>query len=271
MSIQDALFYGALQGVSEFLPISSSSHLFLLTKIFQAPPPTPLMEIGLHLGSFFVLLVYFWPWVWKMLCGFFHLLSGKITPSARLYIALILAAVPSILFGFFIHTFVGRHFFERLDIIALTTLFFGLLLYVADKRPQRLNLKDLTFYQAFWFFGMAQCLAFIHGVSRSGITITIGRFLGYKREEAVRFAFLMALGVIKGAVFLEGLKLYKHPINSFNWSPLLLGIGMSFIVGLFSIHLLMTLLKSNFLRYIALYRMGLGVFLLFGIYWWGWS
>lgn len=224
------------------------------------------MEAAVHLGSLLVLLVYFWTDVINLFRGFFHLLRGRYTDEAHLCLSLLLASLPAIIIGFVIQKTIGRSLFQSLDVIAWTTLIFGFLLYLADQFPKTRDLKNLPLSHAL-ILGLAQCLAFVHGVSRSGISITTGRFLSYTPAASVRFAFLMAIPALKGAVFLNALKLMHTPLDA-SKTLIVFVVGVSFVTGLMAIHFLIKLLRSDLLRLIAIYRIALGLFLLAGL-WFG--
>ena len=269
MPFPELLSYAALQGVSEFLPISSSAHLLLLTHYFSFESVPPFMEAFVHLGSLAVLMVYFRRDIIRFISGAFSLVRGKAAADARFLTLLFLASVPAVVIGLILDKTLGRAMFERLDIIGWTTLIFGALLYVADGYPEQKTEKQITPKRAFFGWGLAQCLAFIHGVSRSGICITYGRINGYKRFDAVRFSFLMAIPALSGACVLKGWAFYKAGDFS-HLDTLSMGALIAFAVGLVTIHLMMSLLRKAFLQKLALYRVILGLIILYGVYALGW-
>ena len=269
MSLTQAFWYAAIQGVSEFLPISSSAHLALFQKLVTLTPPGALFETAVHLGSLLVLLTYFWADVLKLIKGFFHILRGRLTQEGRLFLTLLMATLPALCVGLLIEKTIGRQLFNNLEVIGWTTLIFGALLWAADLRPQRFIVRNITLRQAFWGWGIMQCLAFVHGVSRSGITITFGRFMRYKRTDAIRFAFLMAIPTLKGATVLKaraflGLQTVEEV------SLIFFAVLVSFVIGFCVIHLLMRSLNTALLRFLGLYRVLLGALILGGLYFWNW-
>lgn len=271
MSFTEICIYASIQGLSEFLPISSSAHLLLAEKILQIEHTLPaFMEVAVHLGSLCVLLVYFWRDVKRLFRGGIQTICLKRTEDARFFQTLLLATIPAVLMGLWIEKTSGRALFQTLEIIAWMTCLFGALLYFADRHKERYNINSITFKSAFFGWGLAQCLAFVHGVSRSGICITFGRFSGYQRNQAVRFAFLMALPTLSGAFLIKFLSFLKAPCAG-QLGTLTLGVLISFLVGFATIHLLMKMIRTSFLKKIALYRFVLGLILLYGVYFCGWA
>lgn len=270
MPFPELIGYAALQGVSEFLPISSSAHLLLLTRYFSFQSVPPFMEMFVHLGSLGVLIVYFWQDIGRLIRGALCFAQNKPSSDRQFLTLLFLASVPAVTIGLILDKTLGRAMFERLDIIGWTTLIFGGLLYVADRMPEFKKTNQITNRSAFFGWGLAQCLAFVHGVSRSGICITYGRLSGYKRFDAVRFAFLMAIPALSGACVLKGWAFYKAGDFS-NLHTLTTGAIISFGIGLATIHLMMRLLRKAFLQKLALYRVVLGLILLYGVYALGWN
>ncbi len=270
MSYIDVFFYGALQGVSEFLPISSSAHLFLLERFFDLSHVPAFMETAVHFGSLGVLLVYFKKEVGRLIRGSLSIVAQRKRPEdTSFFYILVLSSLPAIFFGFFLNKTLGRAVFERLDVIAWMTLLFGALLIMADFFPQKYKMKDISPGQALLGWGLAQCLAFIHGVSRSGICITYGRLTHYKRQDAVRFAFLMALPTLAGASVLKGYALFTSG-TEVALDIMALGVFSSFCVGMAVIYLMMSCINTPFLRILGAYRVVLGALLLAGIYGLGW-
>lgn len=269
MHTWDVVFYATLQGISEFLPISSSAHLKLFETFFTQERFPDFMETAVHVGSLCVLLIYFYKDILHMLRGLLQTFSRYTTDDKKIFQRVFCSALPAVLLGYGLNATVGRDSFQTLPIIAWTTLLFGAFLWVADQNPQKRTIAHITPGRAFWGWGLAQCLAFVHGVSRSGICITWGRLQGYKRYDAVRFSFLMALPTLSGATLLKSVSYVKAGCPEL--PTLILGIGISFVVGLLTIHLLMALVRTRFLQALACYRILLGLLLLAGVYGLGWA
>lgn len=271
-SFWHALVYGTIQGFSEFLPISSSAHLLLFSRAFSIPAPSASLEAAVHFGSFLALCTYFWRTIGRLFAGTIDLVRGReFSGNRQLVFNLILATLPVLLCGFILFMTCGRSQFQTFEIIAWTTVLFGFALLLADKMPTRRTLADMTKAEAFLGWGVFQCFAFIYGVSRSGICITWGRLASYQRKEAVTFSFLMALPSLLGAVYLLGKAWFAGAVDlTLSSSHVFLAVTTSFTVGLLTIHILMQKLAKGLLQSIALYRIALGLLLLFGTYVWGW-
>ena len=265
MSLPQLLAYAALQGLSEFLPISSSAHLILLERSLTLETIPRFMEAAVHLGSLGVLFIYFRNDIRRLFTGLFQTTKKQYSKETYFLKILFLASVPAVVIGLFLDKTLGRALFENLEIIGWTTLIFGAFLYLSDRFPRIKTVDHIKPSEAFGGWGLAQCLAFVHGVSRSGVCITYGRFQGYKRLDAVRFAFLMAIPALSGACVLKGWAFYKaHDFS--NLGTLGLGALISFMVGLLTIHVMMRLVRTAFLQKLALYRITLGLIILYGVY-----
>lgn len=271
MNALHIVLYGFFQGMFEFLPISSSAHLLLLEKLLGLEKTPATLEAAINLGSVLALTVYFGRFVWKIIQGFFHLVYDKKTDESRLFTNLFLASLPAVFVGFLLHMTDTRPLIQTVPIAAWSTVTFGLILLIADKRCQRYTLADISRTQAFFGWGLAQCLAFISGVSRSGILITCGRALGYQRKEAVLFAFLMAIPSLKGAFILLSWSWFQGHIQetqAMAGGDVLLAVFTSMITGLFTLRFFLKGLEKDWLQNIALYRIALGLVLLGSFYVW---
>lgn len=260
MCVLDVIFYAFIQGISEFLPISSSAHLFLLGKILGLSSIPPLMETAVHLGSLGALVIFFRQDIGRMLRGLIRRCCGQSDPNLTLMLHLIVVTLPLIFIGLLVEKTIGRAIFQNFTVIAWATLIFGGALWWADRKAQRKKMTPLHVRELFWGWGLVQCLALIHGVSRSGIVITYGRLKGYTRADTVRFAFLMALPSLAGGVVLTGFK-YRTTLTD-DLSMLLLGTTIAFCVGLLTIKMFIRLVTTRFLQIIGAYRIILGLALL---------
>jgi undecaprenyl-diphosphatase len=227
LEIWTAIVLALLQGLTEFLPISSSAHLILVPKILGWPDQGLAFDVAVHLGTLFAVLWYFRREVIDIVVATLSSLVGRAHEStdARLGWAIIIATVPVILAGFLLEDFVETRLRSPM-VIAIATAFFGVLLWVADFR--RNSVKDehqITLFMAF-LIGMAQVLALIPGTSRSGITITAGLALGLSRQTAARFSFLMSMPAIAGAATLETFELVQSP-DPVPWAAMVVGLLVS--------------------------------------------
>jgi undecaprenyl-diphosphatase len=266
MTLFQLLLIAALQGITEFLPISSSGHLILLPALTGTADQGLVIDVAVHVGTLFAVVLYFWPDVRMALGGCMRLLQGKIdTPGAFLALCLCVATVPVILAGLLLKLAGWDAALRSITVIGWATLIFGLVLYWADKTgtcertADRWRLKDAA------LMGFAQVLSLIPGTSRSGITITAARKLGYAREDAARLSMLMSIPTILGS----GLVLSLDVIGEANWrlaSDALVAAAFAFGAALVALTLMMRLLKSvSFTPYVV-YRVFLGTGLLIYAY-----
>jgi undecaprenyl-diphosphatase len=264
MTIEQIIVLAVVQGVTEFLPISSSGHLILVPQIMHWRDQGFVVDVMTHIGTLFAILIYFWRDVARIVKGALELLKGRVTPEGRLAIYIVLATIPAVAFGLFLKT-VGYTDLERnVAVVAWNTILYGLLMLVADMvGSQDRNMSNMTLSSAL-LIGVAQALALIPGTSRSGVTITAGRFLGFNRPDAARFSFLLGIPAIAGA----GVLTVGDALSSGETITMdaIYCAGLTFVAGLAAIAFLMALVKRVSLLPFVLYRMILGGFLLVLLY-----
>lgn len=252
MSVLQALVLGLVQGLGEFLPISSSAHLVLIPWLFHWPDPGLSFDVALHLGTLLAVVSYFWrDWLDLIRHG---LGSGFKTRQGKIFWYLVIATIPGAIIGALLEKKVETTFRSPF-IIGTMLILMGLVLYSADRfGRKRQKSEGISFYQSLTI-GISQVLAVIPGVSRSGITISSGLFLGLTREDAARFSFLLSTPIITGAGLL---KLKDLGSETFQL-PFIVGIITSAVVGFLVIGLLLRWLrKSSFLPFVW-YRLFLGL------------
>jgi undecaprenyl-diphosphatase len=205
MTIVEGALYGAVQGLSEFLPISSSAHLTLLPWFFGWEDPGLGFDVALHVGTLVAVLWYFWRDWWTLATGTLaSLYGGRLLGNrdAEIFWRLVVATIPAALIGMALEH-QAEEAFRAPALIGTTLAGVGLLLYWSDKRPEsRHGLEAIGWTDALWI-GLAQAAAIVPGVSRSGITITTSRFLGVDREASARFSFLLSTPIIAGAALVK--------------------------------------------------------------------
>jgi undecaprenyl-diphosphatase len=264
MTIEQIIVLAVVQGVTEFLPISSSGHLILVPQIMHWRDQGFVVDVMTHIGTLFAILIYFWRDVARIVKGALELLKGRVTDEGRLAIYIVLATIPAVAFGLFLKT-VGYTDLERnVAVVAWNTILYGLLMLVADMvGSQDRNMSNMTLSSAL-LIGVAQALALIPGTSRSGVTITAGRFLGFNRPDAARFSFLLGIPAIAGA----GVLTVGDALSSGETITMdaIYCAGLTFVAGLAAIAFLMALVKRVSLLPFVLYRMILGGFLLVLLY-----
>lgn len=251
-----------VQGVTEFLPISSSAHL-VLTRLAWGGSGDPAqmlaLDVALHVGTLFAVILYFWKDVVALIRGGIGLLGGKREGDARLAWLVLVATIPAILAGALAKGLITEHL-RGIEVIAWTTLVFGLALGWADRQPSSKRTLDLGWKGALGI-GAAQAFALVPGVSRSGIAMTAARALGLERGEAARFALLLAIPTIAGAGALAGFDLWQAG-DAVLGADAAIGAGLSFVAAFGAIWLMMKWLKrASFLPFV-IYRVLLGCVLL---------
>ncbi len=264
MSLEQIIVLAVVQGITEFLPISSSGHLILIPALTGWPDQGQVTDVMVHLGTLLAILIYFWRDVLGLIKGGLALFRGKITPEGRLAICIVIATIPAVAFGVVLKKFGFTDLDRNVTVIAWNTLAYGALMLIADRvGPQVKTLADVTLPSAL-VVGVAQALALIPGTSRSGVTMTAARFLGFTRPDSARFSFLLGIPATAGAIaFTVGDALATGGKVT---SDELLCAALTFLAGFAAIAFLMELLKRiSFLPFV-LYRMALGGFLLVLLY-----
>jgi undecaprenyl-diphosphatase len=260
MPIEQILVLAIIQGITEFLPISSSGHL-ILVPIFTGWADQGLVtDVMVHMGSLLAILVYFWRDVVKLGAGGIELLKGHVTPEGRLALYIVIATVPAIVFGLFLRQ---SGLIDRIrgpEIVAWNAIVFGLLMLIADWfGPMKRRMADMRLAPAM-IIGVAQALALIPGTSRSGVTITAARAMGFERSDAARFSFLLGIPAMAGA----GVLVIGETVRSgepLGWDSVLTG-ALTFLCALAAIALLMAVIRRFSLLPFVIYRLILGAVLL---------
>lgn len=264
MTLEQILLLSFIQGVTEFLPISSSGHLVLVPALCGWRDQGLLMDVAAHIGTLGSVLFYFRKDVVDLFKGSFSLLGGKRNENTDLLIALIIATIPVVFLGLFFEQVVGDYF-RSVTVIAWVGIIFAIILYCADKYGHLVETVADTSLKRAAVFGFAQCLALVNGVSRAGVCLTAGRFMNYKRTDAARFAFLMSIPTITAAGSLKGYQLVKSG-NLAMIGDAALMVLFSFVFGFGAIAFMMHWLQRSTLTPFVIYRILLGFFLLFSIY-----
>ena len=248
----EVLILAIVQGVSEFLPVSSSAHLIVFSNIINFSNKSLIFDVGLHLGSLLAVLFYFR----KELIN--------ISNDKNLFYLIIFGSIPLILFGYIFYSSGLINSFRNLQTIAWTTLIFGLLMYFADTFEIKKNLKkDLTIKNIL-IIGLLQIIAVIPGVSRSGIIITAGRFLNFDRYDSTKISFYLSIPALTGASVLT----LKDAINEnfeFNFL-LIISIILSFIFSYITIKYFLIYIKKFSLKFFVIYRIILSIIIFAIIY-----
>lgn len=265
MSIEQLTALAIVQGLTEFLPISSSGHLNLLHILTDWTDQGIVIDIAVHVGSLLAVLVYFHHDIRRLAGGFATLLTGKKTPDSELARHLILASLPIFILGVFAQQMGYVNLLRTAAVIAWANMAFAIVLYFADKKGgNEKSVASMTRTQAV-LIGCAQMFAIIPGASRAGVTISMARYLGFERREAARFSMLLAIPAILGAAAAAQYDLY----NSGNFTlqaDALIAAALAFLAAWAAIAIFMRLLSRITLLPFVIYRVILGAVLLGWIY-----
>ncbi len=262
MALFHIFLVAIVQGITEFLPISSSGHLILLPNLLGIPDQGLVIDVAVHVGTLFAVMIYFWSDLRGAVLGLPRLISGRAdTPGARLALLLIVSSVPVMVCGLLLKLSGLDEALRSIAVIGWTTLIFGGLLYWADqtgkveKASENWNMRDAI------VLGLWQAIALIPGTSRSGITITGARFMGYARQDAARISMLMSVPtIIASGVLLGGEAAMQADLGLLRDGAI--AAAFAFVAALLALSLMMRLLRSlSFTPYVV-YRLILGVTLL---------
>ncbi len=256
------LILAIVQGLTEFLPISSSAHLILVPHLFGYEDQGLAFDVAVHIGSLLAVIAYFRHELRLMIGDTLHSFTtgGKQTANSRLTWLLVLATLPIVIFGLLFKTLVATEF-RSTQLIAATTILFGLLLLWSDIRGKRQRNEYSIRWKDALLIGLFQVLAIIPGTSRSGITMTAGMLLGLTREAASRFSFLLAIPTILMSGGLVTIDLIRGEA-SVDWLALLLGALLSFLAAYLCITLFLKMIEKVSMLPFVIYRLALGVALL---------
>ncbi len=260
----EVIILAIIQGITEFLPISSSAHLILPSAVLGWQDQGLLFDVAVHVGTLFAVLIYFRQDIARLTLGWLQSLGGKHSTDSKLAWWVILATIPAALAGLLAADLIEAYL-RSPYVIAITTIVFGLALWYADVfAKKQYSMDSLGFKQAL-FIGLAQAVALIPGTSRSGITLTAGLMLGLDRVSAARFSFLLSIPIIVLSGGYQATKLIAEP-QSYAVSAILLGTALSFISALLCIHWFMKLINRIGMLPFVIYRLVLGTGLLAFLY-----
>ena len=251
MTIFQAVVLGIVQGLTELLPISSSGHLSLLPWVFGWNI-TESFDVALHFGTLLAIgLFFFKDWLGLIKGGFNKLIKKEDSTEGRMFWYIVAATIPGGIIGFLLEHFAEDALNKPL-IIAIALMVMGIILYIVDKKaPSKVQYENMTFKQTF-LIGITQALAFIPGVSRSGVTITTARAMGITRESAAKYSFMLSAPIVLGATIFK----FKDFIFSIPW---VIGVLVSFLVGLVVIKFLLEYLRKGSFKAFAIYRVIVGI------------
>lgn len=258
MALAHLLLVAIIQGLTEFLPVSSSGHLVLVPILTGYPDQGQAIDVAVHIGTLLAVVMFFWRDVRMGLAGTPRMLTGRIdTPGARLAFLLMVATIPAVLFGLMLKLTGLDDAMRSIKVIAWTMLIFGILLYVVDQKGREVKTAGDWSLRDAIIMGLWQAVALIPGSSRSGMTITGARALGYERSDGAKLAMLMSIPTI----FASGVLLGGEVAAQANWQLArdgAIAAGFSFIAALLALSLMMRLLRSVSFTPYVIYRVLLG-------------
>ena len=268
MSIEQILLLAIVQGLTEFLPVSSSGHLILVPAFTGWSDQGQVTDVMVHVGSLAAVIVYFWRDVLELLAGTGELVRGRMTDRARLALIIAVATVPALALGAVLELS-GLNEAMRANgvfIVAFGAIFFGVLLYVADVVGRRVKVMENMTFATGMLIGVAQAVALIPGTSRSGATITAARFLGFRRDEAARFSFLLGIPAIAAAGLFKSVSAFRSdagiPPDAL-WAAF-----FTFFAAIAAIAILMAVVRRTSFLVFVIYRLALGLLLFAMLYDW---
>lgn len=266
MTLWQAILLGILQGATEFLPVSSSGHLVIVPHLLGWPDPGLALDTILHLGTLVAIVVYFWSDLWRLACAALQSLRSRQLddPDARLAWAIVVATIPGAVLGVLL-----EDFFEQLfgmpTVVAGFLLGTAALLLISEYLSKReLPITAMSWWHALWI-GLAQALAIVPGLSRSGATIAAGLLFGYRREDAARFSFLLAVPIVFGGGLYQVYKLLRAGVGVVQLQIVGVGFLAAIITGYLAIAGLLMLVRRHSLWPFAVYCAVFGVLVLTGV------
>ena len=261
MEIYQAIILGIVQGLTELLPISSSAHLTLIPQIFNWSQVPDSFDVALHFGTLLAIgLFFFKDWLGLIKGGFNKVFKKEDSVDGRMFWYIVVATIPGGAIGFILDKYASDILTKPL-IIAIALIVMGIVLYIVDKKSStKTEYEEMTFKQTF-LIGLSQALAFIPGVSRSGVTMTTARAMGVSRESAAKYSFMLSAPIVLAATvfklgdFIE----YLSIASTTGIIAFILGILVSFIVGIIVIKFLLEYLRKGSFKIFAIYRVIIGI------------
>jgi undecaprenyl-diphosphatase len=261
MSVITSIILGLIEGLTEFLPISSSGHLIIARDLFGWQGSGDLaFDAVLQLATILAVILYFWKDIWHLIKVFVSMIRGKIVEKKDKTIvwAIVIGTIPAVIAGLLLQKYMETTFRSAVLVCAVLIIGSGVMFFAEKIATKN---KELTVKKGFWV-GVFQCLALVPGFSRSGATISGGLFMGLNREEATRFSFLLSVPIIVGAGLKEFISISHTGFLAANNLDLFFGSLTAFVVGIFAIDFLMKFLKKHTLDIFIYYRVILAVVVL---------
>ena len=272
MNFMHAAILGLVEGLTEFVPVSSSGHLILARKLMGLPlDGTLAFDAVIQLAATLAVVIYFWKDILNIIIALYSWIFKRPTDEKykSLILPIIIGSIPAVIFGLLLQKYMDTVFRDTTTIVAISLILGSVLFYFAEKRFNRPLAPSLsnegegnvTIKKGIWV-GLFQCLALVPGFSRSGATISGGLLVGLNRETALRFSFLLALPVILGSGLLKLLEIMKTGALAAEGSAIFWASLFAFISGLLAIHFLLKFLRHHSLNYFGIYRILLAIIIL---------
>lgn len=267
MQIYQSLILGIVQGLTELLPISSSAHLFLIPWFFNWHIPEA-FDVALHFGTLLAIGIFFFKdWIKLIQGGYRSVVKKEENKEGKMFWYIVIATIPGGIIGFILDRY-AEDILTQPIIIAIALMVMGIILYIVDEKSKnKTDYDDLTFKQTF-LIGLSQALAFIPGVSRSGVTMTMGRTLGVKREAAARYSFILSAPIVLAATIFKIGDFIEYFIVADTKAVIafIVGVLASFVVGIFVIKFLLNFLEKGSFKVFAIYRFILGIIVIIAFF-----
>ena len=254
MTLVEAIILGSIQGITEFLPISSSGHLVIAQSLLGLELPGNIIEVVTHLGTLLSVIIIFRKDIMKLLYDFNN------PPTKKYILFLLIGTIPALIIGLSAKSIILL-FFESVKMVSLSLIITGLILFLSKKRSKK---KSVINYKNSFMIGISQALAIMPGISRSGITISTGILLGMDAKEAARFSFLLAIPVIAGATLITAIDMVGHPLL-ISYKIMFSALASSFVVGYLSLKWFLVILENGKLHYFGFYCITIGLFILLAV------
>ena len=249
----EIIILSIVQGVTEFVPVSSSAHLVLISEYFNSENSSLTLDVSLHIGSFLAIIFYFREEI-------FNFAKNK-----NIFLKILISSIPTMIIGYFLVQFSLIDYLRNYELIGWTTIIFGVLLYFSDQKKTNKKIENAYSFKIATYIGLFQILSLIPGVSRSGITLTGARIFGFNRVDSAKISFLMSIPIL-GAVSIFN---FKNLLvnNNLEFSILnLYGVLFSFVASYLTIKFFLNFLKKFSLTYFVIYRVILGILILYYSY-----
>ena len=262
MTQLQAIILGIIQGITEMLPVSSSTHLMVFSRLQGLPNQRLSFDIFLNIGSLLAVILFFWPQVLDLIKGGFAFILNKKSKNRDMFITMVVANIPIIIFGGLAEVFFDVDFHSP-TLISSNLIIFAVILWLCDKESENAvkNRTDVSKKDAI-FTGIAQVCTIMPGVSRLGACFSMLRYLKYSRLEAFRFSLIMSILPVSGACFLKTLKIFTGSLIIENWTMVSLGCVFSFLFGIVTLFAMDSFLKRRSMLCFVVYRILFGIFIL---------